>query len=110
MSEEEQQSETHVVPFSFKGFFRNLREGMLSSISTNAAQIGASLNTVKEILRPGLTNIAHSIDKPYVEPTLDVEFLERWNENENKEEALAHLSEKYKAMLHSVPDRSAWKL
>jgi len=111
MSEEEKPpQETAVSPFSIKRFFRGLKEGMLGSIGSNIQQIGASLTTIKEILRPGLTNIAHSIDKPYVEPTLDTDFLERWDEIENKEQILDQISEKYKEMLHSIPNRSHWRL
>jgi len=107
MSEEEP---TAVVPFSIVRYFRGLKEGMLGSIGSNVQQIGASLNTIKDILRPGLTSIAHGLNKPYVEPTLETDFLERWNEVENKEEVISQISEKYKEMLHSVPDRNHWRL
>ena len=111
MSEEGKSPESDaVVPFSIKRFFRGLKEGMLGSIGSNVEQIGASLNTIKEILRPGLTNIAHSLNKPYVEPTLETDFLERWNELEGKEEILDQISEKYREMLHAVPDRNHWRL
>ena len=99
-----------VVAFSIKRFFRGLKEGMLGSIESNIGQIGKSLDTIKEIMRPGLTNIAHSINKPYVEPTLETDFLEKWNETENKEDIFDHISEKYREMLHSVPDRGHWRL
>ena len=108
--EEKSPANDAIVPFSIKRFFRGLKEGMLGSIGSNVDQIGASLNTIKEILRPGLTSIAHSLNKPYVEPTLDTDFLERWSEIESKEEMLDQISEKYKEMLHAVPDRNHWRL
>ena len=108
MSEEEET--TALVTTKIKKFFHDLKEGMLGSMDTGIKDIATGLHTIKEIMRPGLTDIAHGLNKPYVEPTIETDFLEMWNELENKEEVFEKVAQKYKEMLHSVPERSHWRL
>ena len=111
MSEEEIPSDTTaLVTIKIKKFFQGLKEGMLGSMDTGVKEISTGLSTIKEIMRPGLRNIAHSLNKPYVEPTIETDFLEMWNELGNKEEVFEKIAQKYKEMLHSIPDRSHWRL
>ena len=116
MSEEEEKKEevsketTALVALKIKKWFHGLKEGMLGSMDTGVEQIATGLKTINEIMRPGLRNIAHSLNKPYVEPTIETDFLEMWNELENKEEVFEKVAQKYKEMLHSIPDRNHWRL
>jgi len=87
--------------------FAKIKDTLYSAIGRNVNQVGDSLNTIRDILRPGLTEIAHSMNKPYVEPTISFEFAERWGDGED---ILEEVTAKYQDMLASVPNRNFWRI
>lgn len=87
--------------------WQRLKDSLWGAIDKDVDHVGQSFENIREMLRPGLTQIAHQMNKPYVEPFLDVEFLERWKESEDM---FSEVAEKYRKMLVSVPNRQFWKI
>lgn len=90
--------------------FKGLKESVFGAMDQKSRSIMSDLSNVQDILRPALTKIAHANQKPYVEPTIETDFLLRWEESENKEEILNQVTQKYQQMLQSIPDRDKWRL